>query len=448
MIDELRTTLSRHAAALTPEPDPYGRLLIRRSRRRQRQAVVAAVLATAVLVSGVWLSGHRAVRNVGPAVAAPKLSALLASPTRGSLAGDAAFLDQMRRRTAADAHGIDPAIVRVLYAGDVVDSQRLVISTWVGSDPTAFVYLGPQGSPAGGLPRYTEQPLQPVVDVNWSAPGSGSDGGTGYGVLVAPAGSRLEVGTDPRYHADGTVTRTWTDRPGDTMVFPVKDNPLRSRVRVSLDARPIYEGPLPTVLAGLSATVDADPVDGGKPVPAASGQVADTLARTTGLSTKDAHYEVLWSDEIPMAGLPNSATAIIATVVALTPEGGGPFATYAFDPTQPDASTRNHPTGSGIMGDPAHWVIAMRLPWYSGTSTTDALQIVAPPTAVRADLLRDGAVVATVPLNRGAGQAHLALPASVTVVAYDSTGAEVARHAFVDNENNIVDLYEPPVEFP
>jgi hypothetical protein len=55
--------------------------------------------------------------------------------------------------------------------------------------------------------------------------------------------------------------------------------------------------------------------------------------------------------------------------------------------------------------------------------------------------------VATVPLNRGAGQAHLALPASVTV-AYDAAGKEVARHAFVDNENNIVDLYEPPVEFP
>jgi hypothetical protein len=33
-------------------------------------------------------------------------------------------------------------------------------------------------------------------------------------------------------------------------------------------------------------------------------------------------------------------------------------------------------------------------------------------------------------------------------VAYDAAGKEVARHAFVDNENNIVDLYEPPVEFP
>lgn len=446
MINELRTTLSRHAAALTPQPDPYGRLLIRRRHRRQRQAVVAAVVATAVLVSGVWLSGHRAVRRIDPAVPAPKLSALLDSPTRGSLAGDAAFLEQMRRRTAGDARGIDPATVRVLYAGDVVGSQRLVISTWVGGDPMAFIYLGRQGSPATGLPKYAEQPLRPVVDFQWLVPGS--DGGTGYGVLVAPAGSRLEVGTDPRYHADGTVTRTWTGRPGDAMVVPAKDNPLRSRVRVSLDAGPIYDGPLPSVLADLSAPVDADPVDGGKPVPAASEQVADILARTTGLSTADAHYQVLWSDEIPMSGLEHSATAIIATVVAVTPDGGGPFATYAFDPAQPDASTRNHPTGSGIMGDPAHWVIAMRLPWYSGTSTTDALQIVAPPTAVRADLLRDGAVVATVPLNRGAGRTHLALPTSVTVVAYDDAGTEVARHAFVDNENNIVDLYEPPVDFP
>jgi hypothetical protein len=446
MIEELRTTLSRRAAALTPEPDPYGRLLVRRRHRRQRHAVVAAVVVTALLVSGVWLSGHRAVRHIDPGVPAPRLSALLDSPTRGSLAGDAKFLDEMRQRTAGDARGIDPAVVRVLFAGDVVGSQRLVVTTWAGSDPTALLYLGRRGSSARSLQEYNEQPLLPVVDFPWFSPDG--NGGARYGLLVAPAGSRLQVGTGPRYHADGTVTRTWTDRPGDAMVSAAQDNPLRSRVRVSLDGRLIYESPLPTMLANLTAPVDADPVDGGKPVPAASDQVADVLARTTGLSTRDAHYQVLWSDEIPMPGLDHSATAIIATVVAVTADGGGPFGTYAFDPTQPDASARNHPTGSGIMGDPAHWVIAMRLPWYSGTSTTDALQIVAPPTAVRADLLRDGAVVATVPLNRGAGQAHLALPASVTVVAYDAAGKEVARHAFVDNENNIVDLYEPPVEFP
>jgi hypothetical protein len=117
--------------------------------------------------------------------------------------------------------------------------------------------------------------------------------------------------------------------------------------------------------------------------------------------------------------------------MAITPDGGGPYLTFAFDTHKPP-NGRNHPTGAGVLGDPAAALIAMRLPHWTA-QTPDDLQLIAPPTAVRAEVVRDGVTVATAALTNGVGRLHLALPAEVTVRAFDASGAQVASTAFSDD---------------
>ena len=116
--------------------------------------------------------------------------------------------------------------------------------------------------------------------------------------------------------------------------------------------------------------------------------------------------------------------------------------TWAFD-TPDGTDARANPTGSGLIGDPATSLIAMRLPGYVGAGPTDTLQIIAPPTATRAEVVRSGSVVASTPLHLGIGSVSVALPASVTVRAYDASGKLVAEHVFVDDESGTTDQFEP-----
>jgi hypothetical protein len=74
----------------------------------------------------------------------------------------------------------------------------------------------------------------------------------------------------------------------------------------------------------------------------------------------------------------------------------------------------------------------MRLPHWTA-ETGDALQVIAPPAAVRVEVLRDGAAVATAPLDRGVSRLESAAPAEVTVRALDASGATVAEVAVTDD---------------
>lgn len=439
MIDELRTTLDRQVERIVPVPDPYGRLLSRRRRFRLRRGLIASAVAAVLLlaVPRGLVAGHS-----GPApeptgtVPIPLLRGLielLDSPTRGDLAPDVAFLDRMRQR-AAGTPGMprDRAAIRVLFAGDVPGGQLLVIMAGVTSRPQWTAFLGTKAAANGNhVQLSTPDDLRPVVEYR----------GERFLLYLGPASCQSDVSGDPRYLADGTIARTWVRQAGCAVVLPYEQMSAAGRLRMTLAGKRLYETPL-ALPQNLTATVDPTPVTGGRPEPVAANQVADVVARTTGLTDARARYRVLWSDEIPMAGLPDSGTAIIATVVAVTPDGGGPYATFAFDPANPKASARNVPTGSGVLGDPSRSLIAMRLPYYTGSGPGDRLQIVAPPTAVRFDLTRDGRVLSGGTLDRGAGYGSLPLPGSATVRAYDGSGRVVAQRDFVDNENNITNLYE------
>jgi hypothetical protein len=466
MIDELRATLADRAERVTPRPDPYLRLLRRRQRRRQTVAGVASVLALAILLPGGWLLTHGGAGHLGNggqpdfATPPPLLARLLDSPIRGSLAGDTDFLNRMRQRAADDAGPVPddggdgrtpaagampgPVRQRVLFAGDVPGGQRLVLITGNDPDPVVMLYHGGVGASATDLRPAGSAELAPVLNLSWNGAAQEGADGPSYDIVLGPAGSQLQVGTDPRYLTDGTVRRIWTPEPGDFLVRPADGLPLRTRVRVSLAGTLLYEGGLTSPLpSGGRVPIDPNPVDGGTAEPVVAQQVADTIADTTGLIPAMADFTVRWSAEIPMAGLTDSKTAIIATVLARTRDGGGVYYTMSVDPAQPDASARDHPTGGGVLGDPDHSLIAMRLPYYSGTGPTDQLQIIAPPAATRVDALANGKVLASGNLSRGAGQLRLALPTSATIRAYGAAGTLIAERNFVDNEGLRTDLYEP-----
>jgi hypothetical protein len=194
--------------------------------------------------------------------------------------------------------------------------------------------------------------------------------------------------------------------------------------------------------------IDPNPLHGrGKPAPRAARVATDALVFSTGLVGPGVRYVVLWSDDFPVDD-PNgggSGMGQIATVMAITPDGGGPYITIATD-TSKEPNGRNHPTGAGVLGDPDRALIVMRMPHF-GPEVPDQLQFIAPPSAVRAEVLRDGTVLATAALDNGVGNVQLRGPIEGTVRVYDASGATVAERPFADRTGLAPSgVYEPTVK--
>jgi hypothetical protein len=156
------------------------------------------------------------------------------------------------------------------------------------------------------------------------------------------------------------------------------------------------------------------------------------LPYSTGLTGPGIQYVVLWSDDYYVEDPNGGGTGMgqIATVMALTPDGGGPYLTVATD-ASPQPNSRTHPTAQGVLGDPEHALLAMRMPHFT-RDAPETLQIVAPPAAVRVNIVRGGQVLATAPLVNGVGKLELAMPLEATVRVIDAQGAVVAERLFAD----------------
>ncbi|GGM41269.1 hypothetical protein ACFFX1_12835 [Dactylosporangium sucinum] len=416
---------------------------------RQRRTVVTArvvlsVLAVVCLVGGVAIflppqqfgsagppeGGPGRLDGAPPALVQP----LLDTPARGSLAGDAGFasgvLDRIVQEPEAFGLPGDGARLRILFAGDVPGNRRLVLVAGVTSAPRMINLVGPRGAKPGRLELTGWSDVsEPVVKDEWR-----DTGNRGYVLVFGPAGYDTSVSSGPRYRADGTVEREWTAEPAGYVLRDTAKLPAGLRLRIGRGDDVLYEGPVASAGAARTGNVDPAPLFGrGKPAPRAAEAAADALAYQFGLTGPDVHYVVLWSDDFQVDD-PNgggSGLGQIATVMAVTKDGGGPYTTLATD-TNPEPNGRNHPTGGGIGGDPAKALIAMRLPTFSWDEP-DTLKVIAPPAAVRFEVRRGDAVLANGTLTNGVGGVELPGPlAAVTVRAYDDHDAVVAEHAFAD----------------
>ncbi|WP_144118858.1 hypothetical protein [Catellatospora sichuanensis] len=443
MIEELRATLDRHAAQVTPQPDPYPRVVSRHHRRRRRvTAAIAAVAMLLVVAPGAWLLGRPQpyLPVAGPPPAA--LLPLLNSPTRGSLAADNAYIESLRQMAADlamndDSTGSrlpdDPAMIKVLFAGDI-GARRIAVVASVDGKPLVAAFQGEPGDGADELKHSMLSMMEPALGTGF-AMGSGNAERTF--LLLGPVGAVYET-AETRYTGTG-VKRSWTRLDAPDGYVGIADLVGQQRFRVLTGGTVLYETEGGAAAApGKPVTVDPQPAGGrGRPMPAAATQIAAGLATLTRLTGPDVTYRVLWSDEIDMPGTTTGRAAIV-TVQAVTADGGGPYTTGTIDTG--DGSYRDHPSGYGIAGDVEHSLLAMRLPWYQVES--DHLQIVAPPAAVRAEVVR-GAQTAEAALVNGVGGLAVPLGSQLTIRVYDAAGALLATLEYADRDKFGCDRFDP-----
>ena len=235
--------------------------------RRRRRGLAAGPLAVACAVAvAVPLLGHGRDRTAPPArhhqtvAPVPTDPALWRSmrvwPTRGELAGDTAFVEEVTRRVAPEGHA--------LYAADL--TRNRVVVFWVPSDDRSMpdgalrVASGPRGAAADELATQHEQPATSADAVVFR---EGADGGGRLVVLTRPTEREARFSDGVEVGPDGTVSRTWqqlrlTDGLGSAQ--PVSSLAL-NRVQVAG-----YDGGV-TLTAGMVST--------GRPLPEGAGICMD-----------------------------------------------------------------------------------------------------------------------------------------------------------------------------
>jgi hypothetical protein len=377
------------------------------------------------------------------------VSSLLDSPTRGSLAADPAYVRQVLDRITKDpdAFGLpgDTARIRVLFAGDLPRNQRLVLVAGLTAKPRLIHLTGRTGGSARGLDLTGWEDVEaPVLKVDWRD----VDLTKGYSLVLGPAGHEVSVSANPRYLADGTISREWQPVPSDFIVSDVSNVPRGFRVRISRAGKVLWEGAVTPPGTKRTGEVPLEPLFGrGKPAPRAAQVAADALAFSTGLVGPEIRYVVLWSDDFEVDD-PNgggSGLGQIATVMALTPDGGGPYTTIATD-TNKEPNSRYHPSGNGILGDPEQGLIVMRMPTF-GPPPPPEVQIVAPPAAVRVEVFDKDVLLRTAPLVNGVGRIPAPSDLDLTVRVFDAAGTKIAERPFADRGGLApAGLYEPEIK--
>lgn len=210
-------------------------------------------------------------------------------------------------------------------------------------------------------------------------------------------------------------------------------------VGLNLSVRPRVH-PRASAEAGRKVSVDPQPVGGrGRPLPSAAQRIAEVLSNVSGLSEPDVTFRVLWSDELDMPGTAKGK-AYVVTVQAVTADGGGPFLTGALDA---EDIYRDHPTGYGIASGSENTLIAMRLPTYVA-QLSDRLQLIAPTTAVRAEVT-SGTQIQQVTLVNGVGHLDLPPATAATVHAYDARGNLLAIKQYIDLDGFGCNRFDPSI---
>ncbi|WP_020576380.1 hypothetical protein [Actinopolymorpha alba] len=213
---ELRTHLQRHAGLVPGNLGGYGKVMRRRRASQQRRIAGMAVGAVAVLAVGGTLapSVPGLVDRLQPAQTVQVVTSdPLTWPTRGSLAGDRAFLAKASTFFRI-RNGATPGQVKFLYAGDIADSRIVAAvardAIWVLEAPRGAEsgFNGSEGPWRDEKGQWTNNGLLAIAIPD-------SDGTT----VIAMGGDIDRVELSPRQEIDasGQVTRDWgalTERKG------------------------------------------------------------------------------------------------------------------------------------------------------------------------------------------------------------------------------------------
>ncbi|MCW3814193.1 hypothetical protein ONA91_06950 [Micromonospora sp. DR5-3] len=456
-VDELRAGLAKIAEAVVPDPDPYERLLRHARRRRRRRfagfaATVAAVLAAALAGPALSPAGlhHRAddlPLGHGHRIDSPWSWRLINSPTRGSLAGDEAFVAEVARlfdhgrdevRMAADLPK-----VKVLYADESAGFRQVVLAYHSATAAALVTREGPAGASPARLLRGDGQSNGRVEPFNLLTATSGMPGAQKQWLLgLAPAGCRISLGR-AAYAGQSGLRRQWQAQPTDGYLL-VEQAASDGWWRVECDGQVRQEGPMWFAETDRAGNADETYPDDGRWAPTAeppnptvarqAGQVYQALARQAGL-VDAARPAIRWSGRLDAQG---GEAVLLATqdregpTLLLTGDtGAGPLLALATD--QDPAPTDPAPAPAGPLRPPlvatgygpADDLLAVRVPVRDGDRAVLGGQLLVVPCkgVTRIEAVADGAVRASAPVAGGA--ALLALPVGSVVMlrGLDRNGA-------------------------
>ncbi|MGY1858016.1 hypothetical protein [Modestobacter sp. SYSU DS0290] len=470
---DLHDRLHRLAERTAPPPrHDLAEVVATRHRTQRRQALaltaVAAAVAAVVVAAPTLLTGSppTAVSSASPAM--QRFGAdVLAGPTRGSLAGDRAFVEGVRQ--LAWTTGDEPAAGNgypgvpdppeetrwVVFAGDVAGGRWALVAgentarpqppydaperqTDLGAlgDTAIAWFVGPPGATVEQMELVGPQPVDP------SQPQALADGVTGALVVITAPGDEVAVSARPEVAADATVSRTWqpVDAPDGVAVVELPPNPTLSGYSQALSFRVQRDGQ-EVLTSGPWSRWNPDAVAAEVPVtwlrdrPTASevdrvleGRPQELLART-GASPEEAEVSVVWAGDVPS---PMPEPAGVHLVTATLPSGAS-YTEALLHQAMADGSVAGTMCGTELRpaGPPLPeqtFVLRCDATDFSlDPEAVSSLVVVGPATAVTARALdADGAVVDEFPLTDGV--AVVPAPDQVArVETVDATGRTVAR---------------------
>lgn len=478
--DRLRSAFEAVAGPVVPRPDPLGRLLARRTRRRWRRGISATAVAVATALTGgvliVTQPGGPARPEPAPMTDIPHAMTgapmtewtrrLIDTPTRGNLAGDAGYVQQLtaelRAGTTPTHAMIDPALTRVkVLALARMGDAKIVVAAFYNDDRAAVAMLraAPESAPAelatmpwGGMTG----DLEPFVFTVSQAEPSPDIAVTPSTFALAPAGCQVSTSDTVTYGPDGTAVRTWQEH-GDHLIAPGELS--ATWWRVSCEGRVRFEGR--ENLGFLPATASSSaPI-----APGAGGADATLLARASAAwraVTEHAHAgepTVVWAGT-PPAGRPT-------VVVTGRAAGGGVLVAALTDsPPAQRASTAWYYAGRapvrGVTADPGPEfapvttstatgtdLVAVRLPAPDpAPQLGDRILVVVPQRATDLQVQpAGGGTATTVPVSGGIAVLTRAAPtAALTLRAVDGTGQILAEGRFSEPDAEGQFLGEPYID--
>ncbi|RFU21585.1 SigE family RNA polymerase sigma factor [Geodermatophilus marinus] len=420
--------------------------LLRRRRRTRRWRVGVAGAAVAALAVGALLvapgrgtppgppAGATAAAPAGPSAPPDPSVPVLAGPTRGSLAGDAAFLAAVREAGWGARVAPSPDRRTVVYAGDTPHGRAALLVGRVDDDLRGVWLTGPPGADPAELAPFQPPALGPgrPAPLLLGGPGPASL------VVVAAPGDAVEVSDRLQVGPRGTVGRTYrpvADAAG-VAVVPVTTTAGGTgvSVRVTRDGREVWRSGVggPRELPPPEAP-DLEPLRPGGTPPAdrVLAQALREIAVPLGVEPEVLEPVLLWAGRFPLDEVPGTAVV----VVGRSPGGGLVVTTWAAQ-VGPAGAGRAVPCG--VQTPPgttevSRLVVArvcdLSEPEREPSPAGRWLVVTAPDAAASMAVLdRRGAVLGTAPLE--GGSAALPLPEGArTVRTRDATGAALAEVA-------------------
>jgi hypothetical protein len=336
-MDELQHRLTRLAERAAPPPrEDLAHAVVTRHRAQRRQTIgltaVAAAVAAVVVTMPLLLDGPGAepatatgTAATGAAESTTAAADALTSSTRGSLAGDAAFVETVRQLSWTTADDVDAPTAaseppldsrHVVFAGDVAGGRWALV---VGQDTiqpepsaegtglAAAWFTGPPGAAGDQL-----QPTSLLGAIDPAEPVALYGASTGALVVVAAPGDDVLLSRRPEVAADASVSRDFApvDAPEGVAVLALSpaagtyDEALRYRV-IRDGAELVTRMPdryradgssssAPSVTwLGESATWAADQLLTGG---------ADHVLTITGLTPGQIGFGVVWAGDLPASG--------------------------------------------------------------------------------------------------------------------------------------------------